>query len=123
MKEKDYQTIFNKWLKNVYKKTGAFELKKTDTLSFPFSQVVPHQIEALKNVSNGVLVYKIVDCGYQNPFDCFCMAREPAFIVIKYPASFEIITIDNFLHERDRSKRKSLTYERAKAISTISITL
>lgn len=121
MKEKNYQTIFNHWLKNVYKKTGAFELKHTKTLSLPFSAVALHQIEALQNVANGVLVYKIVDCGYRNPFDGFCMAREPAFVVIKYPDSFELITIDNFIHARDTSKKKSLTYVQARHISSISI--
>lgn len=121
MKEKNYQTIFNHWLKNVYKKTGAFELKLTKTNSLPFISVVPHQIEALKAASDRGLVYKIPDAGYQNPFDCFSMFGVPAFVVIKYPLSFEMITIDNFIYERDRSKRKSLTYERAQAISNISI--
>ncbi len=123
MKEKNYQTIFNHWLKNVYKKTGAFELKLTKSNSFPFSQVVPHQIDALLAAANGGLVYKIPDAGYQNPFDCFSMFGVPAFVVIKYPKSFEMITIDNFIFERDRSKRKSLTYDRAIAISSISIKL
>ena len=123
MKEKNYQTIFNKWLKEVKKevfvykipdcgfqnpfdsfsvskngKFSAWELKQTQTKSLPFSVVVPHQISALQTVINGN-------------------------IVIKYPESFEIIPIENFIFERDRSKRKSLIYERAKAISTISIKL
>jgi hypothetical protein len=121
MKEKDYQTIFNHWLKEKYKKTSCFELKKTDTLSLPFSAVVPHQIEALKNANEGVLVYKIPDMGFRTPFDCFSFFRVPAYIVIKYPLSFELIPINNFIHEKERSKRKSLTYERACSISTISI--
>lgn len=123
MKEKNYQIVFNHWLKSVYKKTGAFELKLTKTLSFPFAQVAPHQIEALQNVANGVLVYKIPDMGFQTPFDAFSMARQPAFLVIKYPESFEMITIDNFIHARDTSNRKSLTYNQAKHISSFSIKL
>ena len=121
MKEKDWQSYFNKWVKNVYKKTACFELKKATGDSLPFCAVVPHQVEALQNASNGVLVYKIPDVGYQNPFDSFCLAGVPAYVVIKYPNSFELIAIDEFIFERDRSKRKSLTALRAKEISTISI--
>lgn len=123
MKEKHYQTLFNKWLKNVYKKTGAFELKLTKNDSMPFSAVAPHQIEALKAASDKGLVYKIPDAGYQNPFDCFSLFNVPAFVVIKYPLSFEMITIDNFIHARDTIKRKSLTYNQARHISSISIKL
>lgn len=123
MKEKDYQTIFNKWVTNVYKKTACFELKHCKGNSLPFSAVALHQTEALSAASNKGLIFKIPDCGYQNPFDCFSLFNVPAYVVIKYPESFELITIDNFIYERDRSKRKSLTYERAKAISTISINI
>lgn len=123
MKEKNYQTIFNHWVKEKYKRTACFELKLSKTNSLPFSAVVPHQIEALKAASDKGLVWKIPDLGVQNPFDCFSLFRVPAFIVIKYPESFELITIDNFCYESDRSKRRSLTYDRAKAISTISIKL
>lgn len=121
MKEKNYQTIFNKWLANVYKKTGAFELKHCKGSSLPFSAVASHQVLALKHAANDGIVYKIPDAGYQNPFDCFSLFRVPAYVVIKYSESFELITINDFLLERDTSNRKSLTYERAKAIATISI--
>ena len=121
MKEKDYQIKFNHWLKEKYKKTGCFELKQTQTNSIPFSSVKEHQIKALLNASNSSLVYKIPDMGYENPFDCFCLSGVPAFVVIKYPKSFELISIESFLFEMGKSKRKSLTYERAKLISTITI--
>lgn len=122
MKEKNWQSIFNQWVRNVYKKTAAFELKLCKGKSMPFSAVQDHQIAALQAASDKGLVYKIPDAGYQNPFDCFSLFRVPAFVVIKYEDSFELIPIENFIHERERSKlRKSLTYERAKAISTISI--
>lgn len=117
------QTKFNHWVKNVFKKTAAFELKQTQTDSIPFSDVKPHQVEALEAVRNGVFVWKIPDAGYQNPYDSFCMSNEEAYVVIFYPKSFELIPINGFLLERERSKRKSLTYERARAISTISVPL
>ena len=122
-REAKANTLFNHWLKNVHKKSGAFELKQTTGDSIPFDAVAPHQIAALEAVVHGVLVYKIPDVGYQNPFDCMCFAGLPAYVVFKFPKSFELVSIDTFLLEKSRSKRKSLTYERAKAISTISIDL
>lgn len=119
-REANFQTIFSHWLKSVHKQTGVFELKQTKTDSLPFSAVLPHQLQALENVRHGIFVFKIPDAGYQNPFDCFSLFQQPAFVVIKYPKSFEVISIDAFLLEKERSKRKSLTWDRAKQISIIS---
>ena len=115
--ESKNQVIFNHWLKNVFKQTGVFELKQTQTDSIPFSAVVPHQIEALLAVREGRFVWKIPDAGFQNPFDCFSMVNEQAYVVIFYPKAFILIPILVFIQEKQRSKRKSLTYERALEIS------
>lgn len=120
-REAKKQTTFNHWVKEVYKKTAAFELKQTQGPSIPFSDVKDHQVAALLAVKEGTFVWKIPDCGFQNPFDSFCMTKCPAYVVIFYPLSAEIIPIEGFILERERSKRKSLTYDRAKAISVMSI--
>ncbi len=120
-REANYQTYFNKWVKNVYKKTAVFELKQTQGDSIPFSDVVPHQVAALEQVRNGTFVYKIPDAGFQNPFDSFCLTKIPAFVVFFYAKSFHLISIDTFLLEKERSKRKSLTEKRAFEISVKSI--
>lgn len=120
-REANFQTTFNHWVKNVYKNTAAFELKQTQTNSLPFSSVAPHQIQALLNIKNGVFVYKIVDCGYQNPMDSFCMVNEHAYLVVKYPKFWVLIDINDFVNEVKRSDRKSLTGERAKEISTLIV--
>jgi penicillin-binding protein-related factor A (putative recombinase) len=117
-REAKFNSLFNKWLKNVYKRTGAFELKQCDT-SLPFSDVKPHQVEALQQVRHGTLVYKIPDAGFQNPFDCFCMSEQPAYVVIKFTKGVAIVPIDTFVLESQRSKRRSLTWDRAKELSTI----
>ena len=122
-REANFNTYFNKWLKNVYKKTGAFELKQTKTNSIAFNAVVPHQVDSLWYAKNGVLVYKIPDAGFQNPFDCFCMTCTPAYVVIKYPEFFCLIDIDDWINEVERSDRKSLTSERAKEIATTIVSL
>lgn len=119
-REAKFNTKFNHWLKNVYKNSGVFELKQAD-ISLPFSSVQDHQIEALQNVRHSTFVYKIPDAGFQNPFDCFTFTKMPAYVVIKYPKFFCLISIDTFLLERSRSKRKSLTAIRAKDIAQIVI--
>lgn len=118
-REANFQTTFNHWLKEVYRRTAAFELKQTSTNSLPFSAVVPHQRQALLQVRHSCLVYKIPDVGFQNPFDTLGMCGQPAYVAIRYPKGVAIIPIDIFLLEESRSKRKSLTWERAKELSTI----
>lgn len=120
-REANFQTTFNHYLKSVHKKTGAFELKQTKTNSIAFDLVVPHQEQALLNVKNGTFVYKIPDMGFQNPFDCFCMVNEDAFVVIKYPDFFCMIDINDWVQEKKISDRKSLTSTRAKEIATIVV--
>lgn len=121
--EANFNTYFNHWLKNVYKKTGAFELKQTKTQSIAFNSVVSHQVQALKNAKNGILVYKIPDVGYQNPFDCFSLAGVDAFVVIKYPNFFCLIDINDWIQEEKISERKSLLSIRAKEIATLVVTI
>lgn len=121
-REAKFNTTFNHWLKTVYRKTGAFELKQT-VGPLPFSSVVPHQIAALEAVRHQTLVYKIPDVGFQNPFDVFCITQQPAYVVIKYPKFFCLISIDQFVLESERSKRKSLTASRAQELSTIIVKL
>lgn len=120
-REAKHQIYFNHWLKNVYKKSLVYEIKQTTTNSLLFSAVVDHQIEALLAVRHGSFVFKIPDCGFQNPFDGFCFNEEPAYVVIFYPDFFCLIGIDTFLLEKERSKRKSLTADRAKEISTVTV--
>lgn len=120
-REAKHQTRFNHWAKEVYKKNAVFELKQTTGSSIPFDALQPHQELALLAVNDSTFVWKIPDLGYQNPFDSFCLTKLPAYVVLCFPESIELIPIQGFILERERSKRKSITYERAKAISTISI--
>ena len=109
-------TVFRHWLEK-NGKTGAYEVKYAKGDSLPFSAVLPHQIENLLAVRHKTFVYKVVDMGEKNPFDCFCMTEQPAYIVIKYPKGFVLITIDAFVLESQRSKRRSLTWQRAQEIA------
>lgn len=119
-REANFQTTFNHWLKNVYKHTGAFELKQTKTDTLPFNAVVEHQRQALLATRHSTFVYKIPDLGLQNPYDCYCMTEMPAYIVIKFKSGVAIIPIDTFLLAEKRSKRKSLTWLEAQKLCTVS---
>jgi len=126
-KEASFNTIFNSWLRNVYKKTGAYELKQTEKDSIPYSRLEEHQENALLAVANSVHVYKISDesIGFK-PYDCFCLAEQRAYVVVLYQLSktFYLIPINNWVYYRDEvSKRKSLTESEAKEICTLSVKL
>lgn len=123
--EANFQSKFNNYLKHVYKKTGAFELKQTQTDSLPFSAVEDHQVEALQNVDGGTFVFKIPDCGYQNPFDCFSFTRQSAYVVVYFARTgfFYGIGIGEFVRESSLSVRRSLTEARAKEIASFQSTI
>ncbi len=120
-REANFQVTFGHWVKNIYKKSFAYEVKQTQTDSLPFSAIVPHQIAALEQVRHSTFHFKIPDAGYQNPFDGFCMTEQPAYIVIKYPKGFVMIPIDAFVLESKNSKRRSLTWSRAKDIAFLIV--
>lgn len=121
--ESQFQTVFNQWLRDVYKRTGAWELKHTrGKSSFPFSEVKDHQIRALQVAHHNVLAYKIPDDSMSyKPFDCISLAQEPARIVIRYPKFFCLIDVETFILEKSRSKKKSLSADRAKDISILIV--
>lgn len=124
--EAKFQTEFSKWLSRhpEYFGTAVFELKICHGKSLGFGFVKPHQIRGLQ-VAKKRLIYKIPDVGYdQKPFDCFQIASSEAFVVILYyvprkQKDFVIIEVDEFVAESKRSKRASLTKERAYDIGTV----
>lgn len=125
LKEKDFQTKFNKWVKFAWTTTAAFELKVSSTSSLPFNHVQPHQEAALVAAKHAKCIFKIPDAGWQNPFDSFILTNAGAFIVVMYHSKlrgrkeFVMIDIDVWMKERKSSERKSLTEERAKSIGQV----
>jgi len=101
---------------------SAFELKQTTIDYIPFSDVQDHQVAALLAAKTRLgILYKAPDDSHGvKPFDFFYLQRCSAFVVIKYPKSAEVIDIDVFLMEKERSTRKSLTSKKAQEISTFS---
>lgn len=110
MTEAQFQTKFSHWLRHVWPVTGAFELKVCDG-ALRFCDVVEHQRDALLAVKQGLLTWKIPDLGAHNPFDCFALKQENAYIVVLYrnTKNFYLIDIEDFLLLERQFKRKSLT--------------
>lgn len=124
-REAAFTVLFRHWLRANPMASSAFELKQTTTSSIPFDAVQPHQLDALLAVkTKGGLLYKAPDdSAGVKPFDLFYLSNAYAWVVIKYPAVFHMIAVETFILEKKRSKRKSLTQQRASEISTISVKL
>lgn len=131
MKEKDILQDF----KRINKVYGSFEMKLCKSNCIPFKAVKDWQIEGLLKISsaNG-LYHKISDqpifagmktsITYHKPFDCFNLCNIPAYVVICFwkpreLKEFHYIHIKDFIAEKSESKRKSLTYQRSKEISSL----
>jgi hypothetical protein len=109
---------FRAWLKDKNFPPAAFELKQTTRNTFPFKYVKEHQINALLAASRaeGILYKAPDDSRGVKPFDFFYLRHAKAYVVIKYPRGFVLVTIKNFVEEAEVSIRGSMSYERALAI-------
>ena len=115
-REAKHQTIWSKYCQDCLKKKIFFnyELKQTTTESFPFDHFEPQQIPSLLAAQASGYHWKHSDADMRlKPCDGSIIPPQVGYIVIKYPKAFVMISVNNFIHERDKSKRKSLTYERA----------
>lgn len=119
-KEAVFGVQFRKWLKDNPMISCSFELKQTATNSIPFSCFKDEQIAFSENIRSkkGILIRVQ---GMNGEPDYVYLKDAPAFIVIKYPHKFFIISTRTFLLEKKRSKRKSLTAKRADELSTITV--
>lgn len=118
--------LFRHWVRANSKRllSGSYEMKDSrgkDSISF--REIKQEQIDhGMANKSDkGNLVRIMAGTAGSADYDFYRNAT--AWIVIRYPKAMEIIDVETIQMERDRNKRKSLTSERAKAISVISIPL
>lgn len=120
MKESDFQTKFNRWLKYRFNGSAVFELKLARGDSLLFSAVKDHQEQALLLVKHSKIVYKIPDdTQQQKPFDCLAFEGLPAYVVIMYDfdrTTFYLIDIDKWIKEKRISVKRSLHESRAAKI-------
>lgn len=125
MKEKDAQTLFGKTNTQI----GYFELKIAKGDSLPYSNVKPHQVEALIKAERHGFYHKIIDppVSYstktrftaKKPFDCL---KTPyglqSYVVIfwyipRKRKEFHYIKIHDWLEAQKTDTRKSLTYDKS----------
>ncbi len=91
--------------------------------SFNYAELKEEQINnALASKSNRGNLIRISVGTIGSP-DYVYYRNSPAYIVIRYPIGFVFIDVETFVLERDTSKRKSLTWERAQEISIRTVKL
>ena len=105
--------------------SAVWELKFSKTDSLPFAALKEHQVAGLlqSKKPEGVM-FKFPDVGIsQPPFDGFWIrgAKHAWVIVIfwkpRQRKTFLFIDVEDWIFERERSKRKSLTRQRASEIA------
>lgn len=114
--ETDFGLRLKKWMLKNPMFSCSLETKQTTTNSIPFSAVEDEQLAwgmAIRS-DKGAMVRVIGISGQPDYIWCRNM---PSFIVIKYPDFFCIISVVTFIQEKEQSKRKSLTADRAKEIA------
>lgn len=121
-READFGITFRHWVRANPHFSAAYELKQTSKSCIPFSCLEDHQAAYLEAIhsSKGVLIRVQ---GTNGEPDYIYLRNEPAYVVIKFPTAFHIISITTWLMEKARSSRKSLTAGRAKEISVTSVNL
>lgn len=116
---KKKEADFGVWLKgytedNPPTVTTGLECKQTETNSIAFSEVTSKQIAYGRKMKTGAWIRVQ---GLNGEPDYIYVVNAKSYIVIKYPNVKCWIDIEAFVKERDTSKRKSLTVERAVIIA------
>jgi hypothetical protein len=106
------------WIEKNQKFSCSLEVKDSRGKdSIPFNAVEPKQIAYALQISSSKGAWIRVQ-GVNGEPDYIWLVNTVAYIPIKFPKCFCLITIGNFLHEKQKSKRKSLTVERAIQIAS-----
>ena len=123
-KEADFSLIFRHYLRANPMPTASFELKDTrGKSSFLMSELSENQIGYARAIEGNKGVLMRTPAIAEGTPDYIYLRNTPAHIAIKYPTFFVIIPIRTFIFEKTRSKRRSLTAERAKEIAHITVHL
>lgn len=131
MTEKDYYAKLTRYYERKALATGnscVWDAKFTRTNLIAFSCLASHQEEQMLRAQQRAFGYKIPDAGQaQKPFDGFVLTGAIAVLPIIFYRERKTmiyeVPVNNFVYERERSIRKSLTEERAEAISTTTVRL
>lgn len=121
-REANFQEIFGQYIQ---KKglIGNFELKQTMENSINWNDArLMRQCESLLAAESKGYYWKHSDADPREKlFDCSNIPPIAGFVVIKYPKLFCIIPVKDFMDEKGRSERSSLTSERAIEIARVVV--
>ena len=119
-RESNFAVLFRHWLKANPQKSASYELKDTrGKRSFTMSELKQEQIDyALAIESDRGVLLRTVAVSAGMP-DYIYLRGERAFIAIRYPEGFVVISIKAFLKERE----KLLTWSRACVIASSVVVL
>jgi hypothetical protein len=120
--ESKFSILFRHWIKANPQISGTYEMKDSKGKDYiNFSEVTEDQINyGLAINSNKGTFIRVQAINGGEP-DYVYFRNSPAYIVINYPKTFSIISIGTFILEKERSKRKSLTEQRASEISVKTV--
>jgi hypothetical protein len=122
--EAKFGIAFRKWLEGHPHMACTFEMKDTrGASSLPFSEVKDAQIRWGHAVSSDKGVLMRIEPIVEGMPDYAYFRNSPAYIVVKYPKMFCLISVGTFELESKRSKRRSLTAARARDISILTVDL
>lgn len=115
MKEKDLTTLWTHWLRVYGNETAVYELKICKEKSLPFSRLEEHQLQALYMAKHAQVIFKLPDCGFQNPFDLAHWKFVKAYVGVFWCTArgqkdLVLINIDDWIAEKEKGLRKSLTF-------------
>lgn len=123
--EKDFSIRLRHYLK-AHPLPVSCPLEVKDTRGkeyFSYAELKEEQINnGLASKSNNGNLIRI-SVGTVGAPDYAYYRNSPSYVVVKYPNGFVFIDVETLIMERDSSKRKSLTWERAQAISIRTVKL
>lgn len=126
-RESKFSILFRHWIManpHVLPRACSIEMKQTTTDSIPYSSLGESQINyasAISESSKGVLV-RVLGGGGEP--DYIWLRRQPAYIAVKFPTFFCVISIAVWQNQKvPDKKRKSLTAERARQIAEYVVDL
>lgn len=125
--ESQFSILFRHWLRANKILTCSLEMKDSrGKNSFPFSELKQAQIDWALAINSDKGVLMRTQAVAEGMPDYVYFRNEPSYIVINYPHSFSIISINTFLLEKERLLRgsrptKSLSEGRAEEISVKTI--
>jgi hypothetical protein len=120
-REASFSLKFREWLMKNPRISCSFEMKDTrGKNSLKFSEVTDVQRNYGMSIkSNRGTLIRVQ--GLSGEPDYVYFRNTPAYLVINYPQGWVIMDIETFIMEDERSKIRSLSWSRAKELSTVVV--